>query len=351
MQETFYCRHLCSDTRFSVLLTLRKPLNLCTHEKPQRLWIRGTREKKEPAPKEDILFRDAVQRFTASFKLRSRFVAATLVNEECERLQSICSTRVERYSKEQTANESERQAVGPNGIKREAERGAGQIPVTRKLHHSGSGSLSRPLRVSSYRLLTKASPLSSPLPARPSIIPTTRHHYYPFRVTGPVTVCPETRVRRSRRTAATSSVFSHHCAGKHRHLPLCPHVSAKAILVLSSPARQADPCRRSRCTRSADSLSFLCDVCLMDGLANDRSADGSDLLGIASVADALQFLRRTFPVSSFTDKIPPIIWRHLLYALPALGSRTQINRTLVIRIISMIRVSLLTCSGWTSHCW
>lgn len=81
----------------------------------------------------------------------------------------------------------------------------------------------------------------------------------------------------------------------------------------------------------------------MDGSASDRSVEESDLLGIASVADALQFLRRTFPVSSFTEKIPPIIWRHVLYALPALGSRTDINRTLVTPVHSqVIRLTLVS---------
>jgi hypothetical protein len=56
----------------------------------------------------------------------------------------------------------------------------------------------------------------------------------------------------------------------------------------------------------------------------------SDLWSLTSVDDALDHFRRSFPVSSFTEKIPPLIWRHLLYAIDNLGLRTEIHRRLVI---------------------
>ena len=90
--------------------------------------------------------------------------------------------------------------------------------------------------------------------------------------------------------------------------------------------------------------------------ASDRSSDPEDPSTLTSVADALAFFRRTFPVSAFTEKIPPIIWRHLLYALRGLGPRTEINRQLVTlaQANAALRLQLLTrtvCAGAARRRW
>lgn len=110
------------------------------------------------------------------------------------------------------------------------------------------------------------------------------------------------------------------------------------------------PEKRTRVQDSGESESG----CLFMRRLSDGWVTGSDrsseLLALTCVSDALESLRRSFPVSSFTENLPAIIWRHLLYALPALGPRTQINRTLVSSLLSFAAVSYRLCSGPAGDC-
>lgn len=53
--------------------------------------------------------------------------------------------------------------------------------------------------------------------------------------------------------------------------------------------------------------------------------------------DALKLLMNDFPV--LPDKFPPIVWKHQLYAFPALGSKTNVN----LEVQNLLQSSKIRC--------